>query len=77
MAPPIDYVRYVLAPLLRSKFGIELEVDLIRRGFNPMGGGIVKLKVRSLPEGRPLPPIDLTEPGTVRFESSHAYGYHR
>ena len=66
MAPPIDYVRYVLVPLLRSKFGIDVEIELVKRGFNPVGGGVVKMKVHSLPKGHALPPIDLTDPGTVR-----------
>jgi len=65
MSPSIDYVRYVLCPLLRSRFGIDVEVDLVKRGFNPAGGGIVILKVKTLPKGYSLPPIDLTDPGTV------------
>lgn len=70
MAPPIDYLRYVLTPLLRTKFGIDMEIELVRRGFNPVGGGIVRLKVRCLPEGQSLPAIDLTDPGTVRSDPS-------
>lgn len=66
MAPPVDYLRYVLIPTLKSRFGIDAEVELIRRGFYPVGGGIIKLRVRCLAENQPLPPIDLTDPGTVR-----------
>jgi len=73
MAPPIDYLRYVLMPLLKSKFGIDMEIDLVRRGFNPVGGGIVRLKVRCLPKDQPLPAIDLTDPGTISLMTIHSF----
>eukprot|EP00210_Caulerpa_lentillifera_P002968 g2834.t1 len=73
MAPPVDYLRYVLIPTLKSQLGIDAEVELIRRGFYPVGGGIIKLRVRCLPANQPLPAINLTDPGTI--SSMTVYGF--
>ena len=43
-APPIPYMQNVLLPLL-AKFNLKAEITLIRRGFYPRGGGIVKVRV--------------------------------
>ncbi len=45
MAPPIDYVRFVMLPVL-SKLGVDADVVLVRRGHYPRGGGEVVLTVR-------------------------------
>lgn len=42
-APPCDYARLVLAPLLR-RFGIHLAFEAVRRGFYPRGGGEVRVR---------------------------------
>uniref|UniRef100_A0A7C2ZBP8 RNA 3'-terminal phosphate cyclase n=1 Tax=Ignisphaera aggregans TaxID=334771 RepID=A0A7C2ZBP8_9CREN len=63
MSPPIDYVRYVLTPLLQL-FGIKLSINLIRRGHYPRGGGIVKIVVEP---SEYLEPIDIVERGEVSF----------
>ena len=43
-SPPIDYLRFVTLPLLK-KFGYQAEIQLIRRGYYPSGGGEVVFKV--------------------------------
>ncbi len=45
MAPPIDYVRFVMLPVL-SRLGVDADVALVRRGHYPRGGGEVVLTVR-------------------------------
>ncbi|GLI60386.1 hypothetical protein VaNZ11_002395, partial [Volvox africanus] len=68
MAPPVGYLTEVLIPLLRNQYGDlldGLDVQLVRRGFYPRGGGIVKVRVPSLPAGTSLPPLDLTSRGNV------------
>ncbi len=35
MAPPVGYMQHVLLPLLRAKLGIQLDMQLERRGFFP------------------------------------------
>jgi RNA 3'-terminal phosphate cyclase (ATP) len=44
MAPPLDYLRHVLLPLL-ARFGVVATLDLERRGYYPRGGGAVRLSV--------------------------------
>jgi len=43
-APPVPYMQHVLVKLLKF-FGAHAEIELIRRGFYPRGGGIVKARV--------------------------------
>src|SRR5437879_9281546 len=40
-SPPIDYVRLVMLPILK-KVGYHGELELVRRGHYPKGGGLVK-----------------------------------
>jgi RNA 3'-phosphate cyclase len=44
MAPPLDYLRHVLLPLL-ARFGVAATLDLEQRGYYPRGGGAVRLSV--------------------------------
>jgi len=46
-SPPIDYVRHVLLPSLTC-FGIHAGVEVVRRGYYPMGGGSAILKVNGV-----------------------------
>ena len=41
LAPPVDYVQRVLVPVY-SMMGFEVEMEVVRRGFYPRGGGIVR-----------------------------------
>ncbi|KAL6766332.1 hypothetical protein ACKKBG_A35605 [Auxenochlorella protothecoides x Auxenochlorella symbiontica] len=65
-APPADYLRHVLAPALRAHAGVDLEVEVLRRGFFPKGGGEVACRVAPLSPGSSLPPLRLTQRGEVR-----------
>jgi RNA 3'-phosphate cyclase len=60
-APPLDYFRSVLLPLL-ARAGAHAECRLTRRGYYPAGGGEVTLHVRPAP----LRPIALERPGGLR-----------
>jgi RNA 3'-terminal phosphate cyclase (ATP) len=44
-SPPFDYVRETLRPALR-RMGVEVDLQLVRRGFYPKGGGEVVVRVR-------------------------------
>jgi len=44
-APPADYVRFVLLPLLAA-MGARVEFALLRRGYYPRGGGEVLVRVQ-------------------------------
>ncbi|MBO3799567.1 MAG: RNA 3'-terminal phosphate cyclase [Candidatus Brockarchaeota archaeon] len=52
-APPIDYVREVLAKNL-SRMGYFVDVSVERRGFYPRGGGIVRFKSKPVERLKPL-----------------------
>ncbi|MGC9210159.1 MAG: RNA 3'-terminal phosphate cyclase [Acidilobus sp.] len=60
-APPIDYLRFVLRPLL-SRFGFNFDVSLVRRGHYPRGGG--EVIVSSGGRAR-LSSVDLVRSGNV------------
>ncbi len=62
MAPPTDYLIEVLTPIL-AKMGCGFQVELLRRGFYPRGGGVVR--TRSRPTDF-LKPIHLSEQGGVK-----------
>lgn len=65
MAPPVGYMQHVLRPLLVRKLGLEITLDLMRRGFYPKGGGILEVTARSLPENGTIPAFKLTNQGTI------------
>ncbi|RLE88584.1 MAG: RNA 3'-phosphate cyclase [Thermoprotei archaeon] len=52
-SPPIDYMRYVLLPLLRS-IGFEVSLQVKRRGHYPKGGGIVHVKSSGVSKLKPV-----------------------
>lgn len=60
-APPLDYFRYVLLPLL-ARMGLSVNVTVLRRGYYPRGGGEIEV---SLPPVKQLLPLSLDTPGTV------------
>ncbi|RLI95007.1 MAG: RNA 3'-phosphate cyclase [Candidatus Altiarchaeales archaeon] len=59
-SPPIDYLRFVTLPILR-KFGYNAEIELIRRGYYPTGGGMVRIKI----EPSSLERIELMDKGKI------------
>lgn len=60
-APPVDYLKHVTVPVL-NKFGYKVDVECLRRGHYPKGGGIVAARMQ--PVGR-LKPICMLERGEV------------
>ena len=61
-APPMDYLRYVLLPLL-ARMGAGVRVDMLRRGYYPRGGGEVRVEI---PPCHALRPLVLDTQGTLR-----------
>ena len=43
-SPTIDYLRYVVAEAYRSA-GIKFSIDVLKRGYYPKGGGVVKATI--------------------------------
>ena len=50
MSPTIDWVRFVYLPYIR-KLCSHIKVDVLRRGYYPMGGGHVVLSCECKPKG--------------------------
>lgn len=44
-APPLDYLRFVLLPLLEA-MGAAVSLEVLRRGYYPRGGGEVGVRVQ-------------------------------
>lgn len=60
-AIPIEYYPAVIIPILK-KIGIDIRLNLIKRGYYPKGGG--EIEVQILPTRR-LFPLNLTERGRI------------
>jgi RNA 3'-terminal phosphate cyclase (ATP) len=52
-APPADFLMHCWLPLVQ-RMGADTEIELLRHGFYPAGGGIVRAKVNPVPALRPL-----------------------
>jgi RNA 3'-terminal phosphate cyclase (ATP) len=61
-APPATYVEHVLLPLL-GRIGIDAELEIMRWGFYPAGGGEVRVRIAG--SGGPLRALRLMEPGAL------------
>ena len=62
LAPPFEFLARSFAPLL-ARIGAEVELELLRPGFHPAGGGRVRAQVAPLARPRPL---ELLERGPAR-----------
>lgn len=60
-SPQMDYFKHVFLPILK-KMGVNAEVELVRRGYYPRGGGQVKVKISPLDR---LGPLKITEKGEL------------
>lgn len=72
LAPPIDYIEKVFLPIA-SKFGVDFECRVIKRGFYPKGGGEVMVKCSPIDHFKP---VELMSPGNITNIniSSHVAG---
>jgi len=52
-SPPIDYLRLVTLPILK-KIGYQCDLELIRRGHYPKGGGLVRFSTQGPSRLHPL-----------------------
>ncbi len=48
-SPPIDYMKNVFVPMVRH-FGVNVSIEVIRRGHYPKGGGLVRCHVEPTTE---------------------------
>ncbi|QNA87805.1 RNA 3'-terminal phosphate cyclase [Massilia sp. Dwa41.01b] len=69
MAPPVQFLQLAYCPLLAS-MGAEVEIELLRYGFYPAGGGSVAASIK--PCAR-LGRIELMAPGRLVSGQAQAY----
>jgi len=69
-APSIDYVKFVTLPILKT-IGINTEIEILRRGYYPKGGGKVRIITKKSDK---FSHINLTEKGKISeiYGISHA-----
>lgn len=67
-APPIDYLKNVTLPMLR-KMGYEGELECVRRGHYPKGGGKIRARIRPIERLRPITLTSLGEVGSISGRS--------
>lgn len=69
-SPPIDYVRHVFLSILRE-MGVNIKINVIRRGHYPKGGGIVEVETTPVKELSPL--VKVRRGNVLKIEGiSHA-----
>ena len=62
-APSAYYLREVFLPMIRA-MGAEIELEIMRPGYVPRGGGHLSVKVKALKQ--PLKPIERLMPGNIK-----------
>jgi len=73
MSPSVDFMTHALMPILQG-MGADVDVNCLRRGFFPCGGGHLNLILRC-PE-RPLAALDLSCQGSLRTASIRCHTTH-
>ncbi|XP_033115058.1 RNA 3'-terminal phosphate cyclase-like, partial [Anneissia japonica] len=68
-APQIDYSLMVCQPIL-ERLGIKFEVDVIKRGYFPKGGGTIIVSCEPV---KCIKPLNLTNPGHLIDISGRAF----
>ncbi|KAI8998900.1 RNA 3'-terminal phosphate cyclase [Trametes punicea] len=70
-APQVDYTQHVFLPFIRRHFGVQLSLNIVKRGYYPKGGGEVHVSVP--PVRGPLPAVTLIERGPVKAVFGRSY----
>ena len=69
LAPPFDFLQRAFLPLL-ARMGVAVQVNLIRPGFFPAGGGRMEIAIAP---AQSLQRLQLLTRGKARRISAHAY----
>ncbi|KAJ7702429.1 RNA 3'-terminal phosphate cyclase domain-containing protein [Mycena rosella] len=64
-APQIDYIQHVFLPFAARHFGLNVAVDVRKRGYFPKGGGEVHVTVSPGVDGAKLTSASVLERGAV------------
>ena len=68
LAPPFDFLQKAFLPLL-EKMGAKIDIDLVKYGFYPTGGGEINFLIEP---PKKLKPIHINERGKVVSQSATA-----
>jgi len=71
-APSAYHMKFVLLPIL-EQMGIHAELEIVRPGYVPRGGGIIEIEVEPV---KKLKPLSLTEQGEVLGIKGNALSSH-
>jgi len=72
-APSAHHMQHVLFPAL-ARMGIKTELEIIRPGYVPKGGGIIQVNIK--PVDSDIRPLTLLKPGKVNKVSGIALSSH-
>jgi RNA 3'-terminal phosphate cyclase (ATP) len=64
MAPPFDFLARTFLPLLEQVSGATISAELVRHGFYPAGGGLLKLRITP-GTAKPVKALKLLERGKI------------
>jgi RNA 3'-terminal phosphate cyclase (ATP) len=67
-APPFDFIERAFLPLLR-RMGAGVEMELLRPGFHPAGGGCIRVRITPSPK---LTRLELEERGALTVRCARA-----
>jgi RNA 3'-terminal phosphate cyclase (ATP) len=60
-APPADFLIHAWLPLVR-RMGVDMDIELLRHGFYPAGGGEIHARITPV---KAIQPLDLVERGAL------------
>lgn len=69
-SPPIDYIKHVFLYNI-SHMGVKADIEVVRRGHYPRGGGLVNVEVKHVEEA--LKPLMIVRRGRIRSFRIHSY----
>ncbi|PVG03082.1 RNA 3'-terminal phosphate cyclase [Serendipita vermifera] len=70
-APQIDYTQQIFLPFMRQHFGVNVDLEIVRRGYYPKGGGEIVARIH--PVSEPLPAITVLERGELTKIRGRSY----
>ena len=72
-APSAYYMQHILFPTL-GKMGIKAELEIIRPGYVPKGGGIIQVRIKPVANG--IKPLKLLQQGKIKEMTGLALSSH-
>ncbi|KAI8802172.1 RNA terminal phosphate cyclase domain 1 [Cladochytrium replicatum] len=68
-APQLDYIEKVFKPIA-EKFNFTFDLDIVRRGYYPAGGGVAIVRTLKRSSDSPLAAVEIIDRGDI----THIYG---